>query len=597
MGGFRLYRAGSPYNASELPAIDYCQSFDTMFIAHLDHPVTKLARADHDDWSFSQVAFGPDIAAPTGATAVSTIANVDATNNGNAYFPQTASYVVSAVNEGTGQESRASSSASASNDLGLKRNYTTINWTASADATFYRVYKSMNGATFGFIGETTATTFRDDNINADLADAPVVGWNPFDGAGNYPSTICFFEQRLFLGKTRNAPNAIYGTRSGDFENMDKARPLKADDSLAIACSSGKVNAINQLVPSKNLLALTSDSLFVVRGANDDYLSPSPPPKVERQNGRGASALKALLIDTVTFFQPSIGTEVRTMGFSFEIDGFQSNDVSVFSPDFFTGHRIVDWCYAEEPLSVVWAVRDDGKLLAFTWQQEQQVWGWTEMEIDGEVQSICSVAEEGEDRVYLIVKRVIGGEDVYYVEHMASAKWTDFSDACFLDCAITYSLEEGRTRFDRLDHLEGKSVWALADGFVVKGLTVTGGAIVLPDPAMLVTIGLPVIAEAETMPLTFQAQDGASSGRKQVTGRAHLQVVDTVGMTVGRTAEKQNDVVTRTDEPLGKQSNLYSGVVRAQMDQVVSFETSIVIQQANPLPMKVTAAYVEARNGG
>ncbi|QGP80002.1 hypothetical protein [Sphingobium sp. CAP-1] len=597
MGGFRLYRAGSPYNAVELPAIDYCQSFDTMFAAHLDHPVTKLTRADHYDWSFAQVSFGPDIIAPTGVAAVATVANTDASNAGNAYFPQTASYVVSAVNDETGQESRASSSSSAVNDLGLKRNYTTITWSAATGATFYRIYKSMTGATFGFIGETTGTTFRDDNINADLSDAPVVGWNPFEGIGNYPSTVCFFEQRLFLGKTRNAPNAIYGSRSSDFENMDKARPLKADDALAIACSSGKVNAINQLVPSKNLLALTSDSLFVVRGANDDYLSPSPPPKVERQNGRGASTLKALPIDDVTFFQPSIGSEVRAMGFNFEVDGFRSNDVSVFSSDFFTGHRIIDWCYAEEPLSIIWAVRDDGKLLAFTWQQEQQIWGWTEMDIDGEVQSICCVAEKGEDRVYLIVKRHIDGEDVYYVEHMASAKWNDFTTACYLDCAITWALDEERSHFDRLDHLEGKEVWALADGFVVKGLTVIDGAVDLPDPAMIVTIGLPVIAEVETMPLSFQAQDGQSDGKKQVTGRAHLKIVDTVGMTVGRSRAQQNDVVTRTDEPLGKQANLYSGVVRAQMEQMVSFETSIVIRQANPLPMRVTAAYLEVRNGG
>lgn len=597
MGGFRLYRTGSPYNAVELPAIDYCQSFDTMFITHLDHPVTKLTRADHDSWSFTQVSFGPDISPPASATATATVVNVDSSNGGNAYFPQPSTYVVSAVNEDTGQESRASAASTAVNDLGLKRNYTTISWSAVSGATFYRIYKSMNAATFGFIGETTETSFRDDNINADLADAPVVGWNPFATQGNYPSTVCFFEQRLWLGKTRNAPNAVYGSRSADFENMDKARPLKADDALAIACSSGKVNAINQLVPAKNLLALTSDSLFVVRGANDDYLSPSPPPKVERQNGRGASTLKALLIDNVTFFQPSIGTEVRTMDFDFQIDGFQSNDVSIFSPDFFNNHQIIDWCYAGEPLSVIWAVRDDGKLLAFTWQQEQQVWGWTEMKIDGEVQSICAVAENGEDRVYLIVKRRIGGDDVYYVEHMASAKWTDFADACFLDCAITYAVDEARDRFDRLDHLEGKTVWALADGFVVKNLVVIDGAVTLPDPASLVTIGLPVVAEVETLPLTLQAENGASTGKLQTTGRAALQIVDTIGITVGRKSDLQNDVITRTQEPLGKQANPYSGVVRAQMDQAVGFETTIVIQQANPLPMKVTAAYVEAKSAG
>lgn len=595
MGGYRVYRKSTMYAYSTLDSLGYAQRFDGMYVAHLDHPPRKITRAGHTDWTIDTIAFGPTIAAPGSVSAVATIANTDAANSGNAYFPQTSAYVVSAVNEETGQESRASASASALNDLGLKRNYTSVSWSSVAGATYYRVFKSMNGASYGYIGETTGTTFRDDNINGDLSDAPIVGYNPFSGADNYPSVVAFHEQRLFFGKTRNAPNAIYGSRSADFENMDKARPVKGDDSLAIACASGYVNAINQLIPAKNLIAGTSDGIFLIKGANDDYLSPSPPPKAERQNGSGASTLKGLQIDDVTFFQPSVGTEVRTLGFSFEVDGLQSNDVSVYSPDFFVGHRIIDWCYAKEPLSVIWAVRDDGKLLAFTWQREQQVWGWTEMVIDGQVLSVCSVAEDGEHRVYLIVKRYINGEDQYYLEHMGSAKWVDFKAACYLDCSVTYSLETPRSYFDRLGHLEGKSVWALADGFVVKGLTVVNGAVTLPDEVLQVTIGLPVVATAETMPLNPETPAGASTGSVGTTGRAHLRLVDSLGVTAGRKEDRQEAVVTREGEPVGSPAKLFSGIVRVQMEQAVAYETTVVIQQSNPLPMRVTAAYMEAKN--
>jgi hypothetical protein len=593
MGGARLYKVGSPYNASELDAMDYAQSFDTMYLVHIDHPVGKLTRSSHTDWLFSDVTFGPGIDSPTGVSVTVTNPNTDAANEGNAYFPQPASYVVSAVNEDTGQESRASSSASGTNDLGLKRNKNTITWTAVDDATFYRIYKSNNTGSFGFIGEATGTSFVDDNINPDLSDAPIVGNNPFASSGNYPSSICFFEQRVFFGRTKNAPNAIYGTRSADFENMDKARPLKADDSLAIAATSGTVNAVNQLIPANNLLALTSDSIFEIVGANDDYISPNPPPKVRRQNGRGASDLKALLIDSVTFFQPNIGTQVRTLGFSFEINGLQSNDISIFSSHFFEDHRIVSWCYAEEPLSVIWAVRDDGKLLAFTWQNEQQVWGWTECVIDGEVTSVCSIPENGEDRVYLIIKRKIDGADRYYVEQMAPVKWTDFKEACYLDCSRGYQLDEPASTFTHLEHLEGREVWALADGFTVKGLTVANGQVTLPDPASTVVIGLPVIATAETMGLLIQSQGGAAIGTKQTTGRAHLRIVNSLGITAGRSDDSQEPVITREEEPLGSQADLYTGIVRCEMEQLVAYESTVVIQQANPLPMRVTAAYLEA----
>ncbi len=593
MGAHRIYSTPAPYNAVDLFDMDHAQSFDTMYLAHLDHPPRKLTRADHSSWAFADLVFGPTIAAPSGVTATATNPNQDAGNSGQAYFPQAATYAVAAVNELTGQESRASDGSSVTNDLGLKRNFNSVSWSPVPDATLYRIYKANVTGSSGYIGETSALTFTDDNILPDLSDAPIIGDNPFSGVNRYPSAVCFFEQRLFFGRTRERPNAIYGSRSADFENMDHARPLKPDDALSLAATSGKVNAVNQLVPAANLLALTSDSIFQIVGANDDYISPSPPPKVRRQNGRGVSKLKALLLDAVTFFQPNIGTEVRTLGFSFEIDGLTSNDVSIFSPQFFERFRIVDWAYAEEPQSIIWCVRDDGTLLAFTWQQEQQVWGWTEQVIDGFVLSVCAVPEGGEDRLYLLIQRTIGGLDRFYVERMASAKWRDLSEACFLDCAVTIDAGVERTRFDRLDHLEGKPVWALADGFVVKGLTVVNGAVELPDPARLVTIGLPMRSLIETLPLNFQARGGASQGTKQTTGRAHLALVRSLGVTAGRTDALQEDVVTRENEPLGSQADLFDGIVRVQMEQAVRYETTLVVRQDNPLPMTVTAAYIEA----
>ncbi|MFK5108688.1 hypothetical protein ACI394_29620, partial [Klebsiella pneumoniae] len=82
-----------------------------------------------------------------------------------------------------------------------------------------------------------------------------------------------------------------------------------------------------------------------------------------------------------------------------------------------------------------AARDDGALLCFTWEQEQNVWGWTLCETDGRVLSVCSITEAGEDRVYLIVERVIAGQTRRFVERMASHAWSDSAECCFVDCAV------------------------------------------------------------------------------------------------------------------------------------------------------------------
>ena len=62
-------------------------------------------------------------------------------------------------------------------------NTITISWTAVAGAEKYDVFKEDNGI-FGFIGETTGTSFTDDNIEADLTDTPPQQKNPFFGPNN-----------------------------------------------------------------------------------------------------------------------------------------------------------------------------------------------------------------------------------------------------------------------------------------------------------------------------------------------------------------------------------------------------------------------------
>ena len=51
---------------------------------------------------------------------------------------------------------------------------------------------------------------------------------------------------------------------------------------------------------------------------------------------------------------------------------------------------------------------DGVLLALTYMREQEVVGWTPMEIDGFVESVCCVPEDTEDAVYMIIRREIDG---------------------------------------------------------------------------------------------------------------------------------------------------------------------------------------------
>ncbi len=603
MGAAPLYSVGSPFNASELSELDATQSFDVMYLAHLNHAPSKLQRFAHTNWQFVDVAFGPTNAAPANVVATATNPNVDADNAGNAYAPMPASYVVTSVDATTGQESRPSAASDATNDLSLKRNFNTVEWDAVTGSSRYRIYKADNTGDLGFIGSTAELSFVDAFIAADLTTGPPVGRNPFDVAGDWPSTVTFFEQRLWWGRTTNNPNALYSSRSADFENMDVSEPLRADDAITVRLVSQGVNEINQLVPLGGLLAFSSGGIVRIKGSNDDYLSASPPPGQKPESGRQSSRLSPIVIDTMAFYKTLNSSEVRAAGYRFEVDGVKSNNMCIFSPDLFEGFDIVSWAYTQEPLSVIWAARSDGTLLAFTWEEEQQVWGWTVCPLPrgGQVKSVCSVPELGadgaaEDRIYAIVSFEFEGGRREVRCRMASSRWQGLHYACHLDCSITRVLAEPGAVFSGLWHLEGETVTAFADGLEHPDLVVSGGKITLPEGyvASVATIGFPYNAEVETLPL-YLASSGTNVGRKQQAGKVLIKLTRSrapqIGLRDPARGPVYRDIKTGNQTPLNLDASLLEGDYEINADPVVPGRQTVVLRHSVS-PLHVTAIYID-----
>lgn len=591
MAVYPLYKMATPYNGSELSEIDYAQSFDTIYLTHEYYPVSKLVRSDHADWEYSEVEFDPGIDPPSAVTATATVANTDSANSGDSYFPQTYSYVISAVNV-DGQESRGSTPDTATNDTELPRNYTSITWTPPAGTVdYYRVYKAHESGSFGFIGETTVASFTDDGFQPDYADAPIEAYTPFNGVGKYPARVGFWEQRLWFGRTTNNPSAVFASRTADFENMDFARPQRENDSIAMSISTGESNVIEAFIPMDRLIVGTSDNIFSLVGPNDDVLVPTPPPGAKRHVGRGIARPSPVMVGEVAFYQPRVETGLRTVGYSFEVNGYKSDNVSIFAPHLFEDYRIIRMAYQAEPGSVLWCVRNDGKLLAFTWEAEQQVWGWTEMDVGGTVLDVCCVPEGEESRVYLIVQRTIDGETVRYVEYLDRLKWSDYRTASFLDCSKIYVFDAPETVIRGLGHLEGQAVKVLADGYSLNA-TVADGMITLDDAATNVIVGLAYDAIIETMPLPPEP-------RKKITGEIYVELVESFDVYAGRLEDELELITTRKEGEIGPPIPFTGLPEPARPQQLVDRDATIIVKQTSPYPMTVTGVYygVEAKGQG
>jgi hypothetical protein len=590
MGAARMYKAVTPYPDTEVPFLDYAQSADVIYFAHLDYALRKATRSDHTSWLFETVVFGPTLAAPATPTGVANSPNM------TGYIATDYRYKITAVGGEREQESRPSGVLELENDLTLTGNTNVLTLPAmAAGVERYIVYKEMAGA-YGYVGGTDGLQFIDGNpqIQPVLSDTPPVAGDPFADDNN-PSTVTFHDQRLMLGGTRAFPNAVWGSHPADFENMDVSRPGKPDDALSFALVAEKVNSVFQLVSMEDFIVLTSNGVFSVNGGGEN--TPMTPSAIlpKRQNSRGGNRLNPIVLDDVIFYMPAKGISVRTLGFQFEIDGYQSNNITIFSPHFFKGHTIIDWAYVEEPYSAIFAVRDDGVLLCFTWEAEQQVWGWTLLETDGVVKAVAVITEQGYDRLYALIERTINGVTRKFHERLALPHVDDIALAVHLDCAVTQVYDPPRNDIGGLWHLEGATVSAYYDGYVAHDLLVEEGRILLPNSyeASVITVGLRYAGEIETLPLVLNTREGSLHANQQNIAKIVLRALDTRGLVAGITGAEPEAIIEREGGEEGLDDV-------AQRDYEISppgswdASQTITIQQNEPLPAHITGIFIEPR---
>jgi len=586
MGFHRIYQAVSPYPHDKVRDIDSAQTADVLFTAHLEYAPRKLTRFGHTDWRWETLTFGPTIAIPTGHSVAATAPNT------TGYVAKTYKYKITSIKDSFPvQESRASTVVQVDNDLTLTGNYNTITVPVpSGDVARHVIYKEQAGV-YGYIGATDGTSFKDNNIQPILSETPPVGENPFDTFGNYPAAVTFGQQRLWYAATGNVINGVFASRTADFENMDRSRPARADDSLSFALVGERVNSITHLIWQQDLQAFSSDGVWSISGGGDFGVITPSDINPKRNIGRGARRVKPLPVDSVIFFVPSKGFSVRAMGFSFEIEGYKSNNVAIFSPHLFKDHLLVKMAFQEEPFSILWGVRDDGILLAFTWEEEQQVWGWTPIETDGFVEDVAIISEGGFDRVYVLVRRTINAVERLFVERLAMPHGGDITTACHLDCAITQVFDPPTDTITGLHHLEGQTVSASYDGYVTHDLVVENGSVTLPVEATIVTVGLRYYGRIETLPGALSSSQGSLHVNTQQISDIIVRTIDTRGIEIGiGGASFLEQVEPKDGIAVNDLMNVEAIDYKVPPPGDWKETSSIVIEQNEPLPAHIVSIF-------
>ena len=347
----------------------------------------------------------------------------------------TSYYVVTTIAPNGIDESEPSSAASANNNLNAAGSSNTITWSSVTGAARYNIYKRQNGL-YGLIGQTDLTTFTDNNIGPDMGITPPIIDTVFASAGNYPGAVSYFEQRRVFAGTTNAPQTMWMTRTGTESDISYHIPIQDTDRIAFRVAAREANTIRHIVPLTQLLALTSAAEWRISPVNSDTITPTTI-SVRPQSYIGANNVQPSIVNNTVVYCSARDGHVRELGYSWQASGFVTGDLSLRSTHLFDNYDITDMCYSKAPQPLLWFISSTGSMLGLTYIPEQQVGAWHQHVTDGSFESCAAVAEGAEDRLYVVVKRTIGGVTKRYVERFASRQVTTIENCFFVDCGLTY----------------------------------------------------------------------------------------------------------------------------------------------------------------
>lgn len=477
-GGINIQTLSAPWPAADIAQVAWTQSADTLLMTHPDYPPKRLTRDGGGtfaltDWVFyveDDVCYQP-------------------------YYKFVPSDVTLDPSGTTGSISLTASTAL---------------FEAGHDGTRLRVNGSEVEITS--VDSPTVVTVT---VIEDLPDAdPTIDWSEqaFSAVRGYPVSVAFHQDRLVIGGSRDLPNRLWFSKSGDLFNFDLGEGLD-DEAIEFAILSDQVNAIRGIFSGRHLQVFTSGAEWMVTG---DPLTPETV-QLNRQTRVGSvidKYIPPVTVDGATLFVARNKQEIREFLYTDLEQAYQATDLALVSRHIIENPVDQDF---DARRRLLFIVREDGKFATLTVYRAESVAAWTLHETQGAVKAVSVVGDD----VYLLVAR----DGAYMIEL--------FDNTLNLDSALTGTAGMPTTAWSGLNHLEGFTVSIIADGVVQDDQEVIDGEITLENPATTVEVGLAFTHIVEPLPPAVVGDGGTGRKIRMVEGIFRVQDTQALRLDTGR----------------------------------------------------------------
>lgn len=404
----------------------------------------------------------------------------------------------------------------------------------------------------------------------------------FSADAGYPRCVFFFQNRLGFAGSQREPQAIWFSKTAEYEDFGYQRDIADSDAISVHLSSKKLNTITSVAVGTKLLVFTTGSEWSL-GSNGAL---TPYNMVISQEGeRGSSLAAPLVVGNRTLYVQARGGVLRDFFYDYSGDCYTGRDLTLRAKHLFFNREIKELAYQQEPDNLVWCVLNDGTLLSLTYLAEQDVCAWMRHETQGKFISVCCIPSHGYDETWFLVER----NNKRYIERlMPRMNSTAAEDQVFLDASVSKKQLTAFTEVTGLGHLEGKKVNVLADGNPIYGLTVSNSKVVLPRAVYTAHVGLSYQACLETLPVEFNLADGTVQDRKRRLVQVTLKVLNSRGGLVGAETDKLDELIYFPASAYGQAAALQTLDLTKMLSSVHGYFPTITVLQKDPLPLTVLA---------
>jgi len=573
LSGGSAYEISSPYLEAELFDIKFAQSADVMYICHPNHPVKKLARTGHTNWTLID----------------------DVISNGPFMDHNIETTTLNPSHKSVGQ----TTTVTASSTTGINSNQGFLSTDVGRLIHIQDGHLKITSVTSTTV--VVGTVIVDLGISSSTTTDFALG--AFSDTTGYPSCVTFFEQRLVFAATLSQPQTIFFSKSGDYENFDDNYhgTVADDDAIIYTIASNQVNAIRFMTATRTLIIGTAGGEFAVTGgATSSGVAITPTNiAINKQSNHGAANVDGISVGNATLFLQRAKRKIRELAYNFDVDGYVAPDLTILS-EHITESGITQMAYQEEPNSIVWCVRTDGELLGLTYQREQQVIAWHRHIFGGAFSSgnaVCESVEvlptdDSEYQIWVIVKRTINGVTKRYIEYLHNLDFDETDDTSFnfLDSQLEYDGSPATT-ISGLDHLEGETVSVLADGATHPDKTVSSGSITLDRSASKVKVGLSYTSLLQTMRIDAGSQNGTSQSKTKRIYEITARLYESIGVEIGPDLNNMERIPFRSSaNAMDSGINVFTGDKEIEFRGNYETDGFIFVRQTQPLPLTILSLY-------